>query len=357
MSNNIDLNLSSYHYDIPKELIAQEPLPERDASRLLVLDRGQAGPAHRRFTDIVDYFSEGDCIIINRSRVVPVRLFGKKETGGKVEVLFLNPLREAVQGKYHVLLKPGLEPGRRITFADGLAAVVEGKIGTGETVLSLDSAALGPVLERHGFMPLPPYIKRQADEDSEQFRIDRVRYQTVYAADNGSIAAPTAGLHFTDRVLERLAAKGVRIAPVVLHVGWGTFRPITADNIEDHRMLPEYYDISAESAAAIMQAKRSGKRVIAVGTTSVRAVESAAARSAAPDGSLEAGRGETTIFIYPGYQFRIVNTMVTNLHLPHSTPLMMVSAFAGKERILKAYEEAVREKYRFFSYGDSMLIL
>jgi S-adenosylmethionine:tRNA ribosyltransferase-isomerase len=356
-STDNDRNLASYYYEVPAELIAQQPLPRRDESRLLVLDRAQGTCAHRTFSDLLEYLRAGDCLVVNRTRVVPVRLFGKKKTGGRVEVLFLDPQTLGSGQPCRVLLKPYIPAGEIIFFPGGLEAVVGEKTVQAETLVTLRGAAVEAVLEEHGRMPLPPYIKRSKDEDAAVMAFDRARYQTVYAKEKGAIAAPTAGLHFTPEFLERIQGIGVTVVEIVLHVGWGTFKPITAADVSEHRMLPERYIVSEESARTINAAKQRGNRVIAVGTTSVRTLESAAVP--APDGryTLKPGTANTEIFIYPGYQFKIIDAMVTNLHLPHSTPLMMVSAFAGKERILAAYAEAVQQKYRFFSYGDAMIIL
>lgn len=344
-----ELQRSLYDYQLPPELVAQEPAAQRDGSRLLVLDRASGARSHRVFADIVEYFHPGDCLVINRTRVVPVRLFGKKETGGKAEVLFLS-IHPREDGSYAALIKPFLLPGKKILLPDGLSAEILGKTEKGETLLRLSGGDLVDILSRHGFMPLPPYIKRK---DAGKATADRERYQTVYAKDNGSIAAPTAGLHFTDPLLARLREQGVAVAEVVLHVGWGTFKPVVADNIDEHTMLPEHYTIDAAAAAAVNAAREAGKRVFAVGTTSVRSIESAASA----DGRLSPSSGETSLFIRPGYRFKVVDALVTNFHLPHSTPLFMACAFAGRTTILDAYGEAIERRYRFFSYGDAMLIL
>lgn len=352
-----DLSLSSYEYDLPEPLVAQEPAAERGTSRLMVFDRKTGRLEHKIFPEIMKYLAPGDCLVINRTKVVPARLFGKKESGGKAEALFLSFSGPEVRA----LVKPFLAPGKKIIFQDGLTATVREKTPVGETVLEL-SGELAPVLEKHGVMPLPPYIKRKNGEALSKNGFDRERYQTVYARESGSIAAPTAGLHFTEEVLSKARNKGVAVAELVLHVGWGTFRPVLSKDISRHSMLPEHFEISAEAANAINACRERKGRVIAVGTTSVRTLEGAALlRSDGLDNEkdlrLTPVSGETSIFIHPGYRFRMVDAMVTNFHLPHSTPLLMVSALAGRERILAAYEEAKAKNYRFYSYGDAMFIL
>ncbi|MBN1823559.1 MAG: tRNA preQ1(34) S-adenosylmethionine ribosyltransferase-isomerase QueA [Endomicrobiales bacterium] len=343
--------MSAYEYELPKGLVAQEPTEKRDESRLMVLSRRSGKIMHKRFSDMTEFLNPGDCLVMNRTKVVPARLFGRKATGGRVEVLFLNGFGIELP-KVVALLKPFLKTGTRITFPGGLTACVEAKTALGETVLELSGADLGSVLETHGDMPLPPYIKRGAGSKPGLKSLDRERYQTVYATQEGSIAAPTAGLHFTQGMISDIKAKGVEVAEVVLHVGWGTFRPLVSKKVADHKMLSEYYEISGDSADKINGARKRGRRVIAVGTTSVRALESA----------VEAGRvtpqkNNTSLFIHPGQKFRVIDSMITNFHLPRSTPLLMVCAFAGRNRIFAAYREAIEAKYRFFSYGDAMLIL
>jgi len=351
-----ELKLSSYEYKLPKELIAQRPLLERDRSRLLVLDRSNGALKHAHFADIPDYLSPGDCLVLNRTKVVPARLFGKKETGGKIEALFLDPAELKAGGTGRALLKPFMELGKVIIFHGGLRASVESKTDSGETILRLEGADPQETLREFGKMPLPPYIKRPGEGDGLA-SFDREHYQTVYAEENGSIAAPTAGLHFTPELLNRITAKGIKTVKVVLHVGWGTFKPLISEDISKHSMLPERYELSPETAQALNECRNNGGRIIAVGTTSVRALESAAGRPGFDEKGFEPFKGETSIFIYPGHKFKAVGALVTNFHQPHSTPLAMASAFAGRERILAAYEEAIKEKYRFFSYGDAMLIL
>jgi S-adenosylmethionine:tRNA ribosyltransferase-isomerase len=350
--NDNELQLSQYDYELPPELIAQEPAAARDHSRLLVLDRTTGAVSHRVFADIVEYLRPGDCLVINRTRVVPARLFGSKETGGKAEALFLRFVPDG-DGLYPALVRPFLQTGKRLRFPGGLSATVAGKNERGEMLLQLSGSGLVDVLTEHGHMPLPPYIKRKDETHAVQ---DRERYQTVYAREQGSVAAPTAGLHFTGDLLAQVRARGIAVAEVVLHVGWGTFRPVVAADVRDHTMLPEYFVIDPATAAAINTCKAAGGRVVGVGTTSVRALESAAAVAAAGEVVSPCAR-ETSIFIYPGYRFRVIDALVTNFHLPHSTPLLMASAFGGRTRLLAAYREAIEKKYRFYSYGDAMFIL
>lgn len=361
--NEINKNkLSLYNYNLPAELIAQEPSAERDLSRLLVLNKATGNIEHRKFTNVIDYLNPGDCLVINKTKVVPVRVFGKKESGGKVEVLFINPTYNSPDNKHLALVKPFLLPGKKILLPGGVEAVVEGKTSLGETILSLSGGTLGEILDKHGYMPLPPYIKRK---DIENFVIkdkDSMRYQTVYAAEKGSIAAPTAGLHFTESLLQQIKAKGIEIAEIILHVGWGTFKPIITENIAEHIMMPEKFEINNDACIKINKCIKAHGRIVSVGTTSVRSLESAASMVESFDKNNESSilipvKGETSIFIYPGYKFKIVDVMITNFHLPGSTPLMMVSALAGRSKIFQAYEEAVKEKYRFYSYGDAMMIV
>ena len=334
------------------------PAERRDRSRLMVLRRAGGAIEHRLFEDIAGYFNAGDCIVLNRTKVIPARLYGKKETGGRVEALFLSPPAAPAAGETRLtaLLRPYIPPGKKIIFPGNLVASVVDKTPTGESILSLSGADIHETLLAHGLMPLPPYIKRKTDCQRLLCGEDKERYQTVYADCAGSIAAPTAGLHFTNELLERIRNKGVTVVHVVLHVGWGTFKPIMSDNIESHRMLPERYEAPARAIAAIRACRAGGGRVFSVGTTSTRTLETV---FAAPhnDGAGETISGETSIFIRPGHRFNAVDALITNFHLPHSTPLMMASAFAGRAPILAAYAEAVREKYRFYSYGDAMLIL
>ena len=339
------MKTSDFVYDLPEELIAQTPLERRDASRLLVLDRKTGKTEHRHFYDLPEYLRPGDCLILNDSRVIPARLFGTRPTGGAVEVVLLKDLGG---GRWECLTRPGrkMRPGAEATFGDELSAVVEEVMPDGNRILRFHYEGIFlEILERLGRMPLPPYIKAQLD--------DPERYQTVYAREPGSAAAPTAGLHFTGELLDKIRAMGVDVRFVTLHVGLGTFRPVKVEDVEAHEMHSEYCTIPEETAEAINRARKNGGRVICVGTTSCRTLES----FAKPDGTVEASSGWTNIFIYPGYSFKCVDALVTNFHLPGSTLVMLVSALAGRETILNAYREAVDKKYRFFSFGDAMLIL
>lgn len=335
-----------FWYDLPEELIAQTPLKQRDASRLMVIDRKTGAIAHRHFSDILEYLKPGDCLVMNDSRVLPARLLGHRPTGGSAELLLLRDLGE---GKWECLGKPGrkLLTGQEIIFGDGeLTATVIHVCDDGNRIVQFhyDGIFL-EVLERLGKMPLPPYIKAELE--------DQERYQTVYSREVGSAAAPTAGLHFTEELLEAVRDKGVKTAFVTLHVGLGTFRPVKAEDVLDHHMHSELCMMSGETATILNETKRSGGRIICVGTTSCRTLESLVL----PDGSFEASSKWTDIFIYPGYEFRAMDGLITNFHLPESTLLMLVSAFSSRQIMLNAYEEAVRERYRFFSFGDACLIL
>lgn len=359
MINNDDLLLSNYNYEIPQELIAQTPMPKRSDSKLIVLNRKNKTINHKHFFDIIDILDENDCLIINTTKVVPARLYGHKSTGGKVELLFLNPAQQGQ--KYTVLLKPNLKIGQKVFFEDGYECVFIGTDDNDNKIVQFNKTDIQPLLEKYGFMPLPPYIKRKDGLAEKFFDLDKTRYQTIYANTQGAIAAPTAGLHFTNEILEKLKEKKVEIAKIILHVGWGTFKPILSNDIQQHKMLPEKYILDEENALKINKAIKEKKRIIAVGTTSVRSIETIAKLTGKYDSekklvSIESSNGETEIFIYPGYEFKIVNAMFTNLHLPCSTPLMMASAFAGRQFILSAYKQAIEKKYRFFSYGDSMFI-
>jgi S-adenosylmethionine:tRNA ribosyltransferase-isomerase len=353
-----DTLLSNYDYEIPQDLIAQKPAENRQDSRLFVVDRRAGKFHHKKFSDIADYFEEGDCIVINTTKVVPSRLFGKKISGGKAELLFLDPCAEGKE--YRVLTKPFIEPGKKIYFEDGYECEVKSKTASGEAVVEFNKSGIAGFLEKNGVMPLPPYINRKDGLAEKLSDLDKERYQTVYAHIPGAIAAPTAGLHFTENILTKLKEKGVQTAVLTLHVGWGTFKPIVSAEINNHNMMSEKFFIDAQNAEKINNAVKNNKTVAAVGTTSARALESLALKA----GVFENGKtfineysGETSIFIYPGYKFKIANRLITNLHLPKSTPLMMASAFSSRELMLAAYKEAVKEKYRFFSYGDSMIIL
>ena len=336
---------SDFSFELPEELIAQTPIPERDHSRLLVLDKDTGEIEHRHFFELPEYLEPGDCLVINDSRVLPARLLGCRSSGGSVELVLLRDLGE---GKWECLSRPGrkTKPGTELSFGEGeLTATVLDVIEGGNRIVQFRYEGIFlEVLERLGKMPLPPYIKAEL-QDAE-------RYQTVYSRELGSAATPTAGLHFTQELLDKIRAKGVKVCAVTLHVGLGTFRPVKEDEIEDHEMHSEYCIVPEETARIVTETKKSGARVIAVGTTSCRTLESFARE----DGTLPAASGWTNIFIYPGYRFRCVDALVTNFHLPESTLIMLVSALAGRENILHAYETAVREKYRFFSFGDAMFI-
>ena len=336
---------SDFYYELPEELIAQTPLEKRDASRLLVLDRNTGAIEHKHFYDLPAFLQEGDCLVLNDSRVLPARLLGTRSTGGAVEVVLLRDLGD---GKWECLTRPGKKtrPGAELSFGDGaLTATVVDAIEDGNKILQFhyDGIFLEH-LERLGKMPLPPYIKEEL-QDSE-------RYQTVYSRQLGSAAAPTAGLHFTPELLEEIRQKGVKVCYVTLHVGLGTFRPVKAEDIQDHVMHSEYCEIPEETAKIINETRQHGGRVVAVGTTTCRTLESFAAE----DGTVKKSGGWTDIFIYPGYRFKCVDALVTNFHLPESTLVMLVSALAGRETILHAYKVAVAERYRFFSFGDAMFI-
>lgn len=340
------MTTKDFYYELPQELIAQTPLEDRTASRLMVVNRTSGEIEHKHFYDIVDRLREGDCLVMNNTRVIPARLYGTKEgSGGKIEFLLLKRLE---LDKWEVILRPGkkAKPGSRFEFGGGLlrAEVLE-IIEDGNRIVRFEyDGVWEELLDKLGEMPLPPYIKEKLT--------DRERYQTVYSKIEGSAAAPTAGLHFTKELLEKIKAKGVELAYLTLHVGLGTFRPVSVENVEDHLMHTEYYQISAETAEKINRARKRGGRIIAVGTTSVRTLETVAD----DDGSLRAASGETSIFIYPGYKFKAVDCLITNFHLPESTLMMLVSAFSTKDIIFNAYKTAVAEKYRFFSFGDAMYI-
>lgn len=340
------MDVKDFDYELPEELIAQDPLEDRSSSRLMVLDRKTGDVEHRHFRDILDYLNPGDCLVINNTKVIPARLYGAKEdTQAKIEVLLLKRKENDV---WETLVKPGkkAKPGTRIVFGDGLlVGEVIDVVEEGNRLIQFHyDGIFEEILDQLGQMPLPPYITHQLQ--------DKNRYQTVYAKYDGSAAAPTAGLHFTKELLSAVKEKGVDIAEVTLHVGLGTFRPVKVENVLDHHMHSEFYMVSAEAAEKINHAKESGHRVISVGTTSTRTLESAAYES----GRLKETSGWTEIFIYPGYQFKVIDALITNFHLPQSTLVMLVSALAGREHVLDAYKLAVQEKYRFFSFGDAMLI-
>lgn len=340
------MNVKDYDYDLPEELIAQDPLEDRSSSRLMVLDRQTGDVEHRHFTDILEYLHPGDCLVINNTKVIPARLFGVKEdTQAKIEVLLLKRKENDI---WETLVKPGkkAKPGTKLVFGDGLlTAEVVDVVEEGNRLIQFHyDGIFEEILDQLGQMPLPPYITHQLK--------DKNRYQTVYAKYDGSAAAPTAGLHFTKELLQKVKDMGVDIAEVTLHVGLGTFRPVKVENVLDHHMHSEFYMVSQEAADKINRAKESGHRVIAVGTTSTRTLEAAADEN----GRLQETSGWTEIFIYPGYRFKVIDALITNFHLPQSTLVMLVSALAGREHVLHAYEIAVKERYRFFSFGDAMLI-
>ena len=340
------MNVKDYDYDLPEELIAQDPLEDRSSSRLMVLDRQTGDVEHRHFTDILEYLHPGDCLVINNTKVIPARLFGVKEdTQAKIEVLLLKRKENDI---WETLVKPGkkAKPGTKLVFGDGLlTAEVVDVVEEGNRLIQFHyDGIFEEILDQLGQMPLPPYITHQLK--------DKNRYQTVYAKYDGSAAAPTAGLHFTKELLQKVKDMGVDIAEVTLHVGLGAFRPVKVENVLDHHMHSEFYMVSQEAADKINRAKESGHRVIAVGTTSTRTLEAAADEN----GRLHETSGWTEIFIYPGYQFKVIDALITNFHLPQSTLVMLVSALAGREHVLHAYEIAVKERYRFFSFGDAMLI-
>lgn len=340
------LKKSDFYFDLPEELIAQDPLEDRSSSRLLVLDKNSGNVTHKIFKDVTEYLKPGDCLVLNNTKVIPARLLGEREgTGAHVEVLLLKRHEGDV---WETLVKPGKKcrPGSRLVFGDGLlkAEVLE-MVEEGNRLIHFEYEGIfEEVLDKLGEMPLPPYITHKLQ--------DKNRYQTVYAKYDGSAAAPTAGLHFTPQLLQKIEEMGVQIAYVTLHVGLGTFRPVKEENILDHHMHSEYYQVTQEAADIINQTKKNGGRVFCVGTTSCRTVESASTE----DGVIHAGCDNTEIFIYPGYRFKILDCLITNFHLPESTLVMLVSALADRENVLNAYKEAVKERYRFFSFGDAMLI-
>lgn len=341
------MNTSDFYYELPEELIAQEPIYPRDMSRLLILNKESGYIEHKIFRNIIDYLNPGDCLVLNDTRVIPARLFGTKEgTQSTIEILLLT---RKSKDTWEVMVRPGkkAKPGSKIIFGDGqLAAEVVEIVDDGNRIVKFSyDGIFENILDDLGRMPLPPYIKKELK--------DKERYQTVYSKHEGSAAAPTAGLHFTETLLQDIERKGVKLVYITLHVGLGTFRPVKVKNIEEHKMHSEYYDISQESADMINSARKAGKRIICVGTTSTRTLESVAD----DDGIVRAKKGWTDIFIYPGYKFKCTDGLITNFHLPESTLVMLVSALAGKEKIMRAYEEAIRQKYRFYSFGDAMFII
>ncbi|MEG1416564.1 MAG: tRNA preQ1(34) S-adenosylmethionine ribosyltransferase-isomerase QueA [Clostridium sp.] len=340
------MKVSDFYFDLPEELIAQEPLEQRDNSRLLVLDKETGEVEHKHFKDVLDYFNEGDCLVLNNSRVIPARLFGiKKETGAKIEFVLL---KRVDKDKWETLVKPGkkAKPGTSFVFGNGEleCEVLETTEIGGRIIEFKYEGIFEEVLDKLGQMPLPPYITKQLE--------DKERYQTVYSKINGSAAAPTAGLHFTSDLLEKIKAKGVNIAYVTLHVGLGTFRPVKVEDINEHIMHSEFYSIDKENAELINNTKKSGKKVITVGTTSTRTLETVGDEN----GYIKECSGWTDIFIYPGYKFKVVDNLITNFHLPESTLIMLVSTLAGQDNTMNAYKTAVEERYRFFSFGDAMFI-
>ena len=340
------MKVTEFDYELPEELIAQTPIEKRDESRLMVLNRKNNTIEHKTFKDIIDYLEPGDCLVRNNTKVIPARIYGKKETGANIEFLLLNNIEGDI---WETIVRPGnkLHIGTKVIFGDGLltAEILDTMPGGTRKVLFTYKGIFNEILDKIGLMPLPPYIHEELKEKD--------RYQTVYAKYEGSAAAPTAGLHFTNELLEKIEQKGIDIANVTLHVGIGTFRPVKEDTVEAHEMHSEHFYIKQEDCDKINKAKKNGKRVIAVGTTSCRVLETIANPE---NGTVEPIEGDTQIFIYPGYTFKCIDGLITNFHLPQSTLLMLVSALAGKEYIMKAYKEAVKEKYRFFSFGDAMFI-
>ncbi|MCI8310398.1 MAG: tRNA preQ1(34) S-adenosylmethionine ribosyltransferase-isomerase QueA [Clostridia bacterium] len=340
------MKVSEFNYELPKELIAQHPYDKRDEARLMVLDREKQTIEHKVFKDIIDYLNPGDCLVINNTKVLPARLYGEKDTGAKIEFLLLKRINEDF---WEVMVRPGnkLKPGTKVMFGNGLlkAEILEVLDGGNRKVKFEYEGIFNEVLDEIGLMPLPPYITERLKDNN--------KYQTVYAKYEGSSAAPTAGLHFTKELLEEIKEKGIEIANVTLHVGIGTFRPVKVENIEEHNMHSEHYYIKSEDAEKINKAKKEGHKIIAVGTTSCRVLESVADENT---GLVRETEGDTNIFIYPGYKFKCIDNLITNFHLPESTLIMLVSSLAGRDFIMKAYNEAVKEEYKFFSFGDAMLI-
>ena len=340
------MKVSEFNYELPEKLIAQIPIEKRDESRLMVLDRKKQTIEHEVFKDIIKYLQPGDCLVRNNTQVIPARLYGKKETGANVEFLLLNRIEGDI---WESIVRPGnkLHIGTKVIFGDGLleAEILDTMPGGTRKVRFKYQGIFNEILDKIGLMPLPPYIHEGLKEND--------RYQTVYAKYEGSAAAPTAGLHFTDKLLKEIEQKGIKIANVTLHVGIGTFRPVKVENIEEHNMHSEHFYIKQEDADKINETKKNGKRVIAIGTTSCRVLETI---SSEKNGMVKEAEGDTQIFIYPGYKFKCIDGLITNFHLPESTLLMLVSAFAGKEYVMKAYKEAVEKEYKFFSFGDAMYI-
>lgn len=341
------MKVSDFNYELPKELIAQHPYDKRDEARLMVLDKKKQSIEHKVFKDVVDYLSPGDCLVINNTKVIPARLYGKKDTGANVEFLLLKRIENDT---WEAMVRPGnkLKVGSKVIFGNGIlkATILEVLDGGNRKVQFEYEGIFNEILDKVGLMPLPPYITEATKEDNK-------KYQTVYAKYDGSAAAPTAGLHFTEELLEKIKAKGIEVATVTLHVGIGTFRPVKVENVEEHEMHSEHYYIKKEEAEKVNKAKKTGHKVIAVGTTSCRVLESVSDEN----GMIKEIEDDTSIFIYPGYKFKCIDSLITNFHLPESTLIMLVSSLAGREFILRAYNEAVKEKYKFFSFGDAMLIL
>ena len=341
------MKVSDFNYELPKELIAQHPYDKRDEARLMVLDKKKQSIEHKVFKDVVDYLSPGDCLVINNTKVIPARLYGKKDTGANVEFLLLKRIENDT---WEAMVRPGnkLKVGSKVIFGNGIlkATILEVLDGGNRKVQFEYEGIFNEILDKVGLMPLPPYITEATKEDNK-------KYQTVYAKYDGSAAAPTAGRHFTEELLETIRAKGNEVATITLHVGIGTFRPVKVENVEEHEMHSEHYYIKKEEAEKVNKAKKTGHKVIAVGTTSCRVLESVSDEN----GMIKEIEDDTSIFIYPGYKFKCIDSLITNFHLPESTLIMLVSSLAGREFILKAYNEAVKEKYKFFSFGDAMLIL
>ena len=340
------MKVSDFNYELPEKLIAQHPYDKRDEARLMVLDKTNKKIEHKVFKDIIDFLEPGDCLVINNTKVIPARLYGKKDTGANVEFLLL----KRIEGDtWEAMVRPGnkLKPGAKVSFGEGiLKAEIEEVLEGGNRKVKFEYKGIfNEILDQIGLMPLPPYI-------TEATRDDNKKYQTVYARYDGSAAAPTAGLHFTEELLEKIKEKGVEVANVTLHVGIGTFRPVKVENVEEHEMHSEHYYIKQEDADKINKTKKKGKRIIAVGTTSCRVLESVADK----DGMMREVEGDTNIFIYPGYKFKCIDSLITNFHLPESTLIMLVSTLAGKDFIMEAYNEAVKQEYKFFSFGDAMII-
>ncbi len=345
------MKLSEFDYELPEELIAQFPAQKRDFSRLLVLDKNTGNIEHKHFYDIVDYLGENDVLVLNNTRVIPARIFAKKQTGANIEIFLLKEVQKNI---WEVLLRPAkrVKNGDVLSVNEALSVRLEEKLSDGKALVSMIyEGDIFEILDKVGRVPLPPYIERKMT-DAQLEKLDYERYQTVYAKNKGSVAAPTAGLHFTEEILEKLKDKGVQVCYVTLNVGLGTFKPVNTENIEDHKMDNEAFEITAETAEIVSNGIKAGKRIVAVGTTSTRTLETAFQKY----GEIKATKDSSEMFIYPGYEFKVVDALITNFHLPKSTLIMLVSALAGKDKIFSAYKEAISEKYRFYSYGDCMLI-